>query len=51
MDSQFEQDGNTLKFKGDLSTLPHCVVCTGKHDLLTQEHPYKMVEEEVVSGQ
>ena len=47
-DKQFEQEGTTLKYKGDVKTLPHCKKCTEEHDLMTQEHPYKLVEQKAV---
>lgn len=48
METQFTEDGNTLVFNGDVKQLPHCRVCSNEvpHDLLTQEHPYKMKPEE-----
>jgi len=46
-------DGNTLKFIGDLQTLPVCPLCKEgkgeKHELLTQEHPYKLIVKEEVT--
>lgn len=47
------EDDNTLKYDGDIKSLPHCRVCVPgvddtesvlEHELKTFEHPYKMKE-------
>ena len=51
-DEDFAIDGNTMKYTGN-EELPECVACksgTSSHELLTKEHPYKMIESEKKEG-
>ena len=50
-ETKFKKDGNIFLFIGDVLELPLCKGCkegSNNHVLLTQEHPYKMINSEEI---